>query len=87
MILTRLFDDGDQVTYSPCFSYEDARDVLAAREGETIEASSIGGNVLIQDDKAIVKYKSSGGHGFIFTDYAELCKQLVDGLGDCEELD
>jgi hypothetical protein len=88
MIVTKLFDPGDGVTYSLIFSKEDANTILSADEGESINLPSIGGNLFIRGNEAAFMYKNgASGMGSIFTDYRELCAQISSTLESEDEED
>jgi len=88
MIVTKLFDPGDGVTYSLIFSKEDANTILSADKGELINLPSISGNLFIRDNEAAFMYKNGAfGMGSIFTDYRELCSQIKSTLESADEED
>lgn len=85
MIMTKLFDHDDGLTYTLTFSSEDAMAIISAPTGQTIKLPSIGGNILIKSNKAAIMYKNgSSGLGSIFSDYSNLCSQLRNGLTENE---
>lgn len=78
MIITKLFDDGDNVTYTLLFSNEDAERILCLSENQQVELPSIEGSIMIKKSKASIIYKNGRSeHGTIYTDYKKLRQQLL----------
>lgn len=75
-VFVQIFDEGDSCTYSLHFSKEDADKILEADEGKLIELPSIGGNIVLEGDRAAILYRSGSGHGSIYSSYANLCSMI-----------